>query len=330
GGGTGIGLALSKDLVELMGGGIAVESPGPGGPGSVFTFWLPMTDAAPRTSDELSAQTSEHSASPGGRARPRADFGQERPLVLLVEDNTDLRHFIRQSIGDDWEIVEAADGAEGLRKAVELVPELVISDVMMPFKDGYALCDELKAHELTAHVPVILLTAKSAMESKLQGLRTGADDYLTKPFYTEELVARMENLVVTRRKLRAFYGSQPIGQPQNTGEQLPALDREFLHKLTTLLEEHLSEEQLGVEDFARKLFISRSQLHRKLKAITGRSATDFIRDFRLERAYELLRRGEGLVGEISLRVGFGNEKYFSTAFKDKYGMPPSRVRPGQG
>jgi YesN/AraC family two-component response regulator len=243
-----------------------------------------------------------------------------------VEDNVELRNFISQSVGSAWHVVEAANGEEGVKKAIELLPDLVVSDLMMPLKDGYALCDELKTNELTAHIPVILLTAKSAIEAKLKGLRTGADDYLTKPFNTEELLARMGNLVEMRRKLREYYGNQPVVQAASQGDGLSAHDREFLQKFTFLLAQHLADENLGVEDFAKKMFVSRVQLHRKLKAITDRNATDFIRDFRLERAHAMLKNREGLVGEIAMNVGFGNEKYFSTVFKEKFGVSPSQVQ----
>lgn len=322
--GTGIGLSLSKELAELMGGRIAVASEL--GKGSTFVFWLPIKNGSVQIPMKSNGQeVADFSESKVEKYSSRPIFSDERPLVLLVEDNAELREFIKQSIGEGWEIVEAVNGEEGFKKAVEIVPELIISDVMMPLKDGYDLCDELKRNELTAHVPIILLTAKSAIESKLKGLRIGADDYLTKPFYTEELVTRMQNLVEMRRKLRDFYGKQPIGETLKPSDNMSALDREFLQKFTQLLEDNLTDDSLGVEDFSKKMFLSRSQLHRKLKAITDRNATEFIRDFRLERAYVMLAKGDGLVGEIAFQVGFSNEKYFSTVFKEKYGMPPSQV-----
>ncbi|MCB9341331.1 MAG: response regulator [Lewinellaceae bacterium] len=321
--GTGIGLALSRELAGLMGGGIEVESQV--GQGSSFTFWLPLPAGTTRSAPEGQAGAGpEISGRP--MPAPRPDAGTDRPVVLVVEDNDELRAFIRQSINGAWEVAEASNGEEGFQTAVELLPDLVISDVMMPAKNGYELCDELKTNELTAHVPIILLTAKSAIESKLQGLRTGADDYLTKPFNTEELLTRMDNLVKLRHKLREHYSGQPVKAALVEADNLNAPDREFLRKFTSLLEEHLSDETLGVEGFSKKMFLSRSQLHRKLKAIAGRSATDFIRDYRLEQAYALLQEGVGSVGEVALRVGFGNEKYFSTMFREKYGVPPSQLR----
>jgi len=321
--GTGIGLSLSKQLAELMGGGILLESTF--GSGSTFKFWFPVqtgkavsTDKRPLVQEQVLVEFKK-------QAQPQVAEG-ERPTVLVVEDNDELRTFIRQSIGEDWEVVEAVNGEEGVKKAVQMLPDLVISDLTMPLKDGYALCEELKTNELTAHLPIILLTAKSAMEAKLKGLRTGADDYLTKPFQTEELLARMANLVEQRRKLRQLFAERPVLAEVQQEAFLSAQDIDFLRRFKDLLEMHLSDDNLGVEDFAKKMFVSRVQLHRKLKAITNRSATEFIRDFRLERAHAMLLKREGLVGEIALQVGFGNEKYFSTAFKEKFGVSPSQVQ----
>jgi len=320
--GTGIGLALSKELAELMGGGISVKSEV--GKGSTFTFWLPVQAVADVAVTEMPVSAAPEILKQKTPNRHSTTDG-ERPVALVVEDNAELRMFIKQSIGEAWQVVEASNGEEGVKRAIELLPDLVISDLMMPVKDGYALCYELKTNELTAHIPVILLTAKSAVEAKLKGLRTGADDYLTKPFNTDELLARMENLVELRRKLRERYGSKPFGEAMQSNEDLSPPDQEFLKKFTLLLESHLADETLGVEAFSQKMLISRSQLHRKLKAITNRSATDFIKDYRLERAHAMLKNREGMVSEIALRVGFGNEKYFSTVFKEKFGVSPSQV-----
>jgi YesN/AraC family two-component response regulator len=200
---------------------------------------------------------------------------------------------------------------------------------MMPVKDGFAVCEALKENELTAHIPIILLTAKASIASRLTGLRTGADDYLTKPFHTEELLVRMENLLNVRIKLRAHYSQLNIGAARSDSADgsdfLSSPDKEFLRRFIVVLDDNLDDEKLGVEEFAQKMFISRSQLHRKLKAITDQNATDFIRDFRLEKAMEMLKNQGGLVSEVASRVGFSNEKYFSTIFKEKFGVSPSRV-----
>lgn len=321
--GTGIGLALSREMALLMGGGLSVESSA--GQGAVFTFWLPATHAG---SGALPMVESFAAGTPpqGHRAAPATMPNGERPIVLVIEDNAELRTFICQSIGAGWQIATASDGEEGIAQARALLPDLVISDLMMPRKDGYAVCDELKNHELTAHIPIILLTAKAAVEAKIKGLRSGADDYLTKPFNTDELLARMENLVRLRKALRQGLGSQSLLQGKNIeNSSLSPLDKTFLRKLSLLIEEKLDDETLGVEDFAKQMFISRVQLHRKLKALTDQNATEFIRDYRLERALTMLQNKEGLVADIAMRVGFKSEKYFSTVFKKKFGVSPSQV-----
>ncbi len=317
--GAGIGLALCKELVQLMGGSIHVESEP--GQGTTFDFRIPLQPNTTAPAPIAALPIAENVPLPPPSEAP----GQEFPVILVVEDNPDLRHFIKHAIEHRRQVVEASDGEEGLRKAIELLPDLVISDLMMPNKDGYALCHALKNNELTAHIPVILLTARTAPDAKLKGLRTGADDYLTKPFSTEELLARVDNLIALRRQLIARWNHKPQTIPPTQREELPAQDREFLKRLTLLLEQHLSDETLGVEDFARKMYISRVQLHRKLKAITGSTATDFIKNYRLDRAHAMLLNKEGLVSEIAMQVGFGNEKYFSTVFKEKFGVPPSQV-----
>jgi len=343
--GTGIGLALSKEFAELMGGGILVNSEL--GKGSTFIFWLPVQyQSAPSqpppkgeeldgiSADEWNTPTSNdpalHAPSLGGGRGEAGILGAaELPVALIIEDNPELRRFIKHSVSAYWEVEEASDGGEGVKKAIELIPDIVISDLMMPVKDGYAVCDELKKNELTAHIPVILLTARANIESKLTGLRSGADDYLTKPFHTEELLTRMENLIEVRRKLSAHYSrlnsGSAISDLSDGNDFLSPPDKEFLRRFIAVLEDHLDEEKLGVEEFAQKMFISRSQLHRKLKALINQNATDFIRDFRLDKAMEMLKNHEGLVSEVASKVGFSNEKYFSTIFKEKFGVSPSRV-----
>lgn len=326
--GTGIGLALSKELAEAMRGSISVDSQP--GQGSVFSFRLPVQAVPADVPTQQPAPAFRQAEAPVDEdAKPaRAADTAEQALVLLIEDNVELRTFIRQCIGASWQVVEASDGEEGVRKAVELVPDLVISDLMMPLKDGYAVCDDLKNNEITAHIPVILLTAKATLDAKLKGLRTGADDYLTKPFHSEELLARMENLVEQRRRLRRRYGQilSPIAESAAEAETLLAPpDREFLRRVAALVEQYLSDETFGVEELAQQMHLSRVQLYRKVKAITDQNVTDWMRHYRLDRAMSMLRNREGLVYEVAARVGFGSEKYFSRAFKEKFGMPPSQV-----
>ncbi len=319
--GTGIGLALSRELAGLMGGSLTVESTV--GQGSVFTFLLPTIASTKEVTPSEPDKGLLENEGPPKTATFRNPA--ERPSVLLIEDNVELRTFIKQCVADTWQVVEASNGEEGVEKALEIVPDLVISDLMMPRKDGYAVCDELKSDELTSHIPIILLTAKSGMDAKIKGLRTGADDYLTKPFNSEELLVRMENLVENRRRLREHYSQSALPNVAPEAEYLPTLDREFLRRFTLTVEQHLPDEKIGVDDLAQKMLVSRVQLHRKLKAITDQNVTDFVRDYRLNRAMSMLRNHEGMVYEVASKVGFGSEKYFSRAFKEKFGVLPSHI-----
>lgn len=317
--GAGIGLALSRELAHLMGGNIAVKSQPAAG--ATFRFTFPLITG---TAESVPSPPARRGALHG----PDVIENNDHPVVVVVDDNDDIRQLIRQALNGSWQVIEAADGHEGLQRILEAVPDLVISDLMMPLKDGYELCRDVKLNELTAHIPVILLTAKSAGEARIQGLKFGADDYLTKPFNTEELLARMNNLLESRRRLRQLF-SQPSVAMQEVYEDktfISAPDNEFLRRFTQTIDDHLSDETLGVEAFAAKMFVSRVQLHRKLKGLTGQSATDFIRNHRLDRAYIMLKNREGLVSEIAMRTGFVNDKYFSTVFREKFGISPGSMR----
>jgi len=334
--GTGIGLALTKELVELMGGTIQVNSHE--NIGTTFTCLLPVITEAP-----VSNLQQNTTLPPLTKPAPyipslmpehlNNEHSQEAPVVLIIEDNPELRTFIRHSIGTNRQIHEAENGQTGIDLAIELLPDIIISDVMMPVKDGYTACHELKNNPLTSHIPIILLTAKSAIESKIQGLQTGADDYLTKPFNTDELIARMDNLIEQRKRLREKFAQQtillPDKNPLPTNPQEPLLsnpDKEFLNRFIGLVEEHLNNENITVEEFSQKMYLSRVQLHRKMKAITDQNVSDFVRNYRLERAMVMLQNQEGRVYEIADNVGFANEKYFSRAFKEKFGISPSQVQ----
>jgi YesN/AraC family two-component response regulator len=268
----------------------------------------------------------QHSTIIAPSASPRYSDNLDKPIVLLVEDNAELRDFLQECIGDRWQVTEASNGVEGIARARLLVPDIIISDVMMPLKNGFELCEVLKNDDLTSHIPIILLTAKSAVDSKIAGLHTGADDYLTKPFNTEELLARMANLTEQRRRMRLKYAGERLAAvPAIIPDHVSEPDREFMRRFFALVEQHLSDENISVEELARQMLISRVQLHRKLKALTDQNVTDFVRDYRLDRAMSMLRNQEGLVYEVAYKVGFGSEKYFSRAFKEKFGISPSQV-----
>ena len=246
----------------------------------------------------------------------------EKPVVLVVEDNVDMRGYIKNCLKEDYQVVEAINGLNGVNEAFAHVPDMIVSDIMMPEMDGYELTEILKNDERTSHVPVLLLTAKTAMESRLKGLRTQADAYLSKPFNTEEILLNIRNMINLRRKLQERYSgnlNQLVAQPEKHSED------KFVLKLRSIVENHLEEVDFGVEDLCGKANMSRTQLHRKIKALTGNNTTYFIKKIRLEHAMILLKQGELTVSEIAYSVGFNTPNYFSTCFHEYFGMMPSGV-----
>jgi len=340
--GTGIGLALTKELVELHHGKISVESH-PDSPysyrdrdgrGSKFSIKLPYGKEHLKTDEFID---NEHQ----GSLEPAKDSVQfikpdhaetiseddevddKKPLLLIVEDNDDLRSYIRSCLTEYYHISEATDGEKGLEKAIDKIPDLIISDVMMPKMDGYELCRHVKTNECTNHIPVILLTAKAGMENKLEGLETGADDFLTKPFNTEELVVRIRNLIQQRRNLRMQF-IEEFNQSHGLQEKVElSMDQKFIQKAKNVVEEYMSDPDFNVELFGQEMALSRSQLHRKLSALLDQSPTDFIRTIRLNRAAVLLAQKSANVAEIAYDVGFNNPSYFSECFRKQFGKLPS-------
>jgi signal transduction histidine kinase/DNA-binding response OmpR family regulator/ligand-binding sensor domain-containing protein len=318
--GTGIGLALCRELAELMGGSVSVQSEE--GQGSIFTFQLPIqqTEGAP----EVTSNPKVIATVPALPATTDLDH----PLVLVIEDHTDMRQFITECLQLHWRVITAPNGLEGIEVARQQIPDMVISDVMMPHKSGFEVCEALKLDPITAHIPIILLTAKVSTTARIKGLRAGADEYLPKPFSTEELLARMDNILQNRERLRQLW-SNTARTSENTDTTtkpvISPLDQAFMERFTELVETYLTAEDIGVEEYAQKLFISRVQLHRKLKAITGLNVTDFVRNYRLDKALQMLRKREGLVYEVAYLVGFSSEKYFARAFKERFGMTPSQA-----
>jgi DNA-binding response OmpR family regulator len=240
-----------------------------------------------------------------------------------VEDNEEMRQYIRQCLDDfGYQIEEAADGAEGIRKALARVPDLIISDVMMPEKDGFELTRSIRQHTATSHIPLILLTAKASLESRLKGLERGADAYLTKPFSARELALRVRKLIELRQLLRERYqsgspsGSDPMYQQEDT----------FIAELNAFIRENISQTDLNVEMVSQQFGISRTQLYRKLEALAGRSVADHIRSIRMERAVQLLREHHLNVSEVAYQTGFSSPSAFSKTFKKFYGKTPSDIQ----
>ena len=341
--GTGIGLALVKQLVERHGGEIKVESEE--GFGSTFTVLLR------KGSDHLDSKdlTQEaphdvHVKRPPSAAWQRAarllqisgDDSDEENLpvwdendmttVLVVEDNAEVRSYIAKYLAHRYRVLEAANGKEGLEKARMLLPDLVISDVMMPEMDGFALCSALKGDPDTAFVPVILLTARATSEDKIEGLEGGADDYLTKPFDTKELNARVDNLITSRRRLLSLANKAKPSLHANDID-VSSVDEAFLEKVHACIEAHIGDESFSVEVLADEMGLDRSSLYRRIRAILDQSPNDVIWTLRLERAAQLLEARAGTISEIAYSVGFKSVAHFSRRFQKKYGVSPSKYNP---
>ncbi|MCB9292031.1 MAG: response regulator [Lewinellaceae bacterium] len=320
--GSGLGLALAKELLELMGGNIEVESEV--GKGTRFTFRLPVHNEA-KIEEKTPLPTPVAAASKIttslGPVRQAMGATREAPSVLVVEDSLDVIYYLRECLQGRYQVLEASNGREGIAKAQETIPDLVVSDVMMPEVDGFELCEVLKKDERTSHIPVILLTAKATQEDKLEGLNHGADAYLVKPFQKEELLIRLEKLLELRRKLQQKY--------QSASGDGPGPEDDFLRKVREIVEAHLEEPDFSVEQMSRVVGMSRVQVHRKLKALTGLSASQFIRITRLNRAYELLKDPALNISEVAYQVGFKDPSHFSRVFSQQYGVAPSELRGGK-
>ena len=335
--GTGIGLALTKELVELHHGQIFVRSEP--GKGSTFIVHF-LSGRAHLGNDEISddetAEISEYERIPEeyesvskDAVKPSAGFideetfktSEDHPIILIVEDTEDVRNYIRGFLESKYRISEAQDGDDGFEKALEIIPDLIISDVMMPKMDGFQLCEKLKTDERTSHIPVILLTARASEGSKLEGLETGADDYIIKPFNSKELEIRIKNLIEQRQKLRERFTKDITIAPKEIS--VTSADERFLNRAIELIEKHISDQDFGVDIFGREIGLSHSQLHRKVRALTNHSPVEFIRTMRLKRAVSLLEQGYGNVAEIAYEVGFNNPSYFSECFRKQFGKSPS-------
>ncbi len=339
--GSGIGLSLTRELVELHHGEISVSSRGGPGPGSGTEFVLRFLLGRGHLEDdevvevEATAEAAHGAGfeapggtgvSPGAGGEGPEDVGHKgKNIVLVVEDNADLRSYVRNSLEPDYEVLEAEDGRLGLEKARTVIPDLVISDIMMPGPDGYEVCRTLKDDRATSHIPVILLTAKTSEESVLQGLETGADDYITKPFNTRLLRARIKNLIDLRLRMQQIINRE-MRLPE-THTQISRIDKEFFEDLRKVIEKNISEPDLNVEALSKRLYMSRTTLYRKIQALSGETPTDFIRSYRLRKAAKLLENNFGSVTEVAFEVGFSSRAYFTKCFKEKFHQLPSEYIP---
>ena len=331
--GTGIGLAHTQELVQLMGGTIAVESKL--GAGTRFTVILPVNNQAdliqdgaiPAYEGQLAGQDMAADLAPAsaksttmGLDNPASTAG-ERPQLLLIEDNPDVVTYLKSCLSDIYQLDVAYNGLIGIEKAIENIPDLIISDVMMPEKNGYEVCDTLKNDERTSHIPIILLTAKADAASKIAGLRRGADAYLSKPFDREELLVRLAKLVERQQRMVAYFSARsPIPEVKKEDVQV---EDEFIQKVQHLIEQHYKDEDFGLPQLCQKIRMSRSQLYRKWKALTGASPSDFIRSYRLNKARGLLETSGLNVSEVAWEVGYKDVAHFSRSYQDAFGFPPS-------
>jgi signal transduction histidine kinase/DNA-binding response OmpR family regulator/streptogramin lyase len=328
-GGTGIGLALTKELVKLLGGDITVESRL--GQGAVFTVLLPITHQAALAEERIGEQqagASQVHFPANASAPPAADL----PQLLLIEDNPDIVAYLADLLGVEYHLHFAFNGRQGIEKALETVPDLILSDVMMPEKDGLEVCDALKNDERSSHIPIVLLTAKADVESRLAGLRRGADAYLSKPFHQEELSMTLFNLLEQRRKWQERFGGMTQAAPADAATAPQALDQDervefaFLEKIGTQVEQHLDDPEFNGPRLAKAMLLSEVQLYRKIKALTGKSTAIYIRSIRLQKGLELLRSTTLSVSEIAYSVGFKDIHYFTRTFTKEFGAAPSEMR----
>ena len=316
-GGSGIGLALVKELVEMMDGRVSVESHT--GLGTTFVVDLPCRPAHAALESGVFVDMSRPGPTTGTATGPASGGGKQR--LLLVEDNDDIAGYVMSVLSPIWTVRRVSNGREGIDAAIADGPDLIISDVLMPELDGYELCRQLKSNPLTNHIPILLLTAKTAPESRIEGLDAGADDYISKPFQVAELLGRVKNRLEQQQRSRQHYRTQLLGEGH-----LPVVSRspddDFMNRVYAALEERLDDSSFGVEPMAHAIGMSRMHLNRKIKALTGMTPNELIRAVRLNRAAKLLLTGAG-VSEAADRVGFDTAAYFSKVFKEHYHLTPS-------
>ena len=326
--GSGIGLALVQQMVKVHQGTLQVEST----PqiGTTFTILIPLHKSAYEEQQivrnpliDFTPPEAQNASTALSNTPIESTKNGHQALVLLIEDHNDLRFMLRQQLQKNYQVMEAVNGRMGEEKALEHIPDLIICDVMMPEKNGYEVCQTLKKDQRTSHIPIILLTAKATQEEKLEGLEMGADSYLVKPFDPAELSIRVRNLIQQRQKLQRQLAQKVVYQPQ----QIEVVSREdaFIKEILSIVERELGNENFGVEELSRAVHMSRSQLYRKIKALTGDTPQILLRNFRLERAKQLLQQDAGNVSEIAGMVGFSNANYFNKCFKDQFGQTPGEI-----
>ena len=279
--------------------------------------------------DDNAHEEAQHVASPQSAGSVKPD--EDAPTVLIVDDNADIRTYLRSILQSKYRVLEAEDGKSGLDLAREHVPDLIVSDVMMPVMNGLEFCQEVKKDLISSHIPVILLTARALEKHQIEGYESGADAYITKPFSPELLLARIDNLLQSRHQLKDLWGMKPateaVAQPVEVAAAAPApIEDAFISRFKTVVEKRLSDSNLSVEDLASDMGLSRVQLYRKVKALTGSSPIDLLRKARLAQAQKLLQESTLSVSEIAYQVGFASPSYFTKCYKDEFGTVPGEAR----
>ncbi|MDP4291573.1 MAG: response regulator, partial [Bacteroidota bacterium] len=334
--GSGLGLAYIKELIEIHGGKIAVSStPGKGTSFNVFIPIITIDDDAVsyKTRDTGSLATEntplESDFKPGDPLQEPTVYTpakvddpavQKVDTILIVEDDADLMNYLGKILSE-YQILLAKNGLSGYHFALEMQPDLIISDIMMPEMDGLELCRKLKSNIITSHIPVILLTARSLIEQKIEGFEIGADEYIEKPFNDSMLFARIKNLIDSRKKLRERFLNDFVLEPKDI--KLTSADEKLIHNVILLIEKNLSESEFNIDEMCKQFYLSRSHFTRKIKQLTGLSPIELLTSFRLKRASKLLLQGKVSISEISYMVGFEHPNSLSRAFRKEFGMSPS-------
>nr|WP_302436242.1 substrate-binding domain-containing protein [Bacteroides intestinalis] len=319
--GTGIGLALVRAFVEMHGGQITAQSDEKG---TTFTVLLPAQSISqyhptvvtlPAGETEVSATLVESELS----ADEEEAGATGRPTVLVIDDNADIRHYVKTLLAEEYQVLDAPEAATGIRLAMKYIPDVIVSDVMMPGMDGVECCRRLKTELQTCHIPVILLTACSLDEQRIQGYNGGADSYISKPFNSQLLLSRIRNLIDSRRQLRQFFGDNQTLAKENLSD----MDKDFVSRFKALVEEKMGDAELNVEDLGKDMGLSRVQLYRKLKSLTNYAPNELLRQARLKKAASLLASSEMTIAEIAYEVGFSSPSYFTKCYKEQFGESPT-------
>jgi signal transduction histidine kinase/ligand-binding sensor domain-containing protein/DNA-binding response OmpR family regulator len=327
--GTGIGLALAAEYVKLHHGEIKVESTK--GKGSTFTVLLPLgnshfpIDFIHENQEINLVATKEIGLEDPTRKPYRFDLQSDKPLILIIDDSTDMIDFVRISLSDKYNFISAENGEEGLQKANSFLPEIIISDIMMPVMDGLTLCKRIKNNSRTSHIAIILITAKGLTSQKIEGIRTGADVYITKPFEMEFLEANIDHLIARKKELAYYLNHELITQPI-VNDNRENEEEKFIKKVMNIIEANISNPDFSVDMLGAEIGMSTSQLYRKLKSLTKTSANDIIKKYRIKKASILLKNKEGNVSEIMQDVGFTNLSYFSKCFRTEFGLSPKEYQ----